>query len=564
MSFSQSLAVLSLLTLFISGVGASPSFHVKSSTPLSSVTSHLAILKDEQADLTFEQLLESKHQGYFIDLDNQSSNFGFTQAVYWVKLTLENSEQRDLSVIIRQDYPLIDYLEFWSQTENNQWQSTKTGDRLEYQSRPLETRDFVFPVTLPASSSQTFYFRFQTSGSMNIGLWVSEQREFLGRLANEQLLYGIYYGGFLVLVIYNLFLFMAVRDKAYVFYMVYAISYGIYFSVHNGFAFQYLWPDSPWLANQSLLVLLALTLIFGVKFARLICSGSELAPRTDKIASVLQWFTVALLLITPWLDYRFLVLVYSVETILICFVLLALGCIGTIQRSRPAIYFTIGWITLLVSVIVYMLKTFGWLPHNLLTQNAFQVGALLEMVLLSLALGARVSDIHRMGFFDALSTLNNRRYFDQKLEQEFAFARKSKTPLSLLMIDIDHFKVINDTHGHAKGDLIIRELGQLLRQSIRKPAIACRFGGEEFAVLLPRTSIENALHVAERIRTEIESKAFFDIKVTISVGVSSTERASFQSPIQLFEAADSALYAAKDQGRNRSVSINASELAEAY
>ncbi|QHQ38141.1 diguanylate cyclase [Microbulbifer hydrolyticus] len=559
MHFSRWIWGLVLISLSVV-IRAEP-FVIGEAQAAQSLTEHLRILADEQGTLDFQGVRTAKSQQRLKPLDRQGANFGFSNAAYWVAFSLQNPTAKPVGLVIRQDYPLIDQLDFWHPAPEGGWTHIATGDRRPFQSRPLNLRDFVFPVTLPANTTQTYYLRYQTAGSMNIGLSVSSKTAFLPQLGKEQILLGIYYGGFLVLVIYNLFLFLAVRDRAYAYYMGYAISYGLYFGVHNGVSFQYLWPGSPWLANQSLVILLGFTLIFGIQFVRTVCSGPRLAPRIDRVARLFLYVLLPLTAIAPFVSYGPMILTLAILTLLLSILFMVMGVISLLQGSVPARYFLVGWTALLVSVVIYMLKTFGLVPHNSFTHNAFQVGALVEMVLLSLALGARVGELQRRGYIDELTGLFNRRYFDEQLPREFGLAKRNGTPLALLILDLDHFKTINDCLGHASGDTALRAVGQLIKRQVRKPVIACRYGGEEFAVLLPRTSIEAAQTVAERLVREVAQAGFDGVPLTISIGVASSENSRIGAAVQLFESADKALYQAKADGRNRVVVGNLAETA---
>ncbi|SHG12424.1 diguanylate cyclase (GGDEF) domain-containing protein [Microbulbifer donghaiensis] len=518
-----------------------------------SLTPVLRLLEDRGGELDFAQIQSPQYQARLTSWGQPAANFGYSRSAYWVAFTLRNPTEQPLSLLVRQDYPLIDYLDFWAQDSDGNWQRTATGDRRPFASRQLELREFIFSVTLPAQSERTFYLRYASQGAMNIGLSVTSETNYLSKLELDQLLLGIYYGGFLVLVIYNLFLFMAVRDRAYVYYMGYVLSYGLYFGALNGVTFQFVWPENPWLANVSLVFMLGLTLISGVQFAREICAGRQLAPRTDKLARLLLYILIPLTAISPFASYRLMVTTFTVFTLVASVLLLVMGAISLLRGSISARYFMMGWIALLASVIVYVFKTFGWLPHNAFTHNAFQVAALIEMMLLSLALGARVNEIRKRGYIDELSHLHNRRYFEEQLPREFSFAARSSTSLSLLMLDLDHFKAINDHYGHRQGDRAIRAIGDLILKQVRKPVLACRYGGEEFAILLPRTSEEQAAVIAQRLVCKVAELDLYEMPLTVSIGVASFERDNFEAALQLFEAADMALYRAKQQGRNRVV-----------
>ena len=158
---------------------------------------------------------------------------------------------------------------------------------------------------------------------------------------------------------------------------------------------------------------------------------------------------------------------------------------------------------------------------------------------------------------DALTGLNNRRQFEVRLKQEIATTKRQKNPLCAMMIDIDFFKKVNDTYGHASGDAVLRAVASVIKEHLRESDIPSRYGGEEFAVLLPYTHIDEAQIVGERLRKAVESTPVpidkKNINVTISMGLA--EFNPEETGEELFERADKALYEAKESGRNR-VCIN--------
>ncbi|MBB4513447.1 diguanylate cyclase [Paraburkholderia fungorum] len=167
------------------------------------------------------------------------------------------------------------------------------------------------------------------------------------------------------------------------------------------------------------------------------------------------------------------------------------------------------------------------------------------------------AELQRIAETDALTGLSNRRAFDQRLGQEWLRAQREQTPLSLLFIDIDHFKRLNDTYGHATGDEVLAEVAARIMSGTRRAVdVAARYGGEEFAVVLPNTSLDGAVKVAETIRERIEAAGLANKDterghVTISVGCASCMPPGGGSAAALLAAADTQLYAAKAAGRNR-------------
>ena len=165
-------------------------------------------------------------------------------------------------------------------------------------------------------------------------------------------------------------------------------------------------------------------------------------------------------------------------------------------------------------------------------------------------------EIYRMTIIDGLTQAYNKRYFIEQLERELARCGRNKRPLSLVMFDIDHFKAINDTHGHLTGDHVLKELAGRVKRRVRKDEIFARYGGEEFSIVLPEAGHDNAVQIAEKIRRLVESEPFvFEqerIVVTISLGVATVNE---EVPVlQFIRLADDCLYRAKRNGRNQVVS----------
>ena len=168
-------------------------------------------------------------------------------------------------------------------------------------------------------------------------------------------------------------------------------------------------------------------------------------------------------------------------------------------------------------------------------------------------------EIYRLMTVDGLTQIFNRRYFDEALEREVNRSRRYARVLSLIVFDLDHFKLINDTYGHLVGDQVLKEIARMLTSKLRDYDLAGRFGGEEFSLLLPQTRSVDALRIAERIRSSIASMSIIApgavggerVHVTVSIGVAALDSGTDRTYSQLMSAADAALYRAKGGGRDQ-------------
>nr|MDJ0807990.1 diguanylate cyclase [Gammaproteobacteria bacterium] len=288
-------------------------------------------------------------------------------------------------------------------------------------------------------------------------------------------------------------------------------------------------------------------------------------------------------------------------------VVLPTGYIVLFRGYRPARFFVIAWSTFLVGIFSNGLMLAGIVPHNVYTVNAMPVGSLIEVILLSLALADRIRrlqqekdlaqadfnhelqrinqslelqvegrtqelskvkeraeeinqvlaaknrELAEMASHDMLTDLLNRRAFRQQAKQMLADGLRYDYPLSLLMVDLDFFKEINDKYGHQAGDHVLVNMGKLLRQYSRTSDLVARYGGEEFILLLSHADLDDAMLKADQLREAVANcrfVSFTDLKLSASFGVSSTD-SGITDLEEMISQADTALYEAKRCGRNR-------------
>lgn len=514
-------------------------------------SSQVELLEDAEGKLSIDDVTAAR----FAPATLAAANVGFTESIWWARVTFRNDASTERQLYLRQTYPLIDYLDVYEQMPQGQWRSHKAGDRRPFAARDIAHRDLVFPVRVPAQGDLVVYLRYQSQGPIDISLSLFSAPELLESLSREQLAYGIYYGCVVMLLVWSSLVFIAVRDKAFLAYFAYVATFGLYMLIHNGLAYQYLWPESPRWGNTSLIALLNIALLAALQFSRMILRAKDVTPRLDLAARGLQFIALLLLVATPFVPYAKLIVPVTLLILTSVIFMLLLGIVSVVLGSRPARFYVIAWGSFLAGSVVFLLKTFGVLPHTFLTQNGWQIGSLLEMILLSMTLSTRMIELQHQSRTDPLTLLGNRRLFDDHLPAEFATAREQQRPLSLLVLDIDHFKNYNDRHGHSRGDQAIKAVANALRRFARKPIVACRYGGEEFAVILPGIDCTAAAILSERLRRTVEESLQGDLAITISIGYACLSQAPFETAEKFFEAADAALYSAKQQGRNCVVSF---------
>ena len=262
--------------------------------------------------------------------------------------------------------------------------------------------------------------------------------------------------------------------------------------------------------------------------------------------------------LTNWHGYG-----YLLDEVLQAALLILLFVRGLVARNEgfaPARFYLVAFVFAAAGILVNDLNIHGILfPHRNLTR-AFDAGIALEALLFALALADRNRALSALISLDGLTGIANRRSFDLALSRAWDRSRRSHSALGVLMIDVDHFKRYNDTHGHQAGDEILRRVASGVQAAVLRPDdVAARYGGEEFAIVLPLAEGEASRVVGERVRVNVRALAIPYPEsptgiVTVSVGVASTRPAeSGVTPNQLLESADAALYQAKRDGRDKVV-----------
>ncbi len=381
------------------------------------------------------------------------------------------------------------------------------------------------------------------------------------------LIIGFFAGILIAMILYNLALYLFIGDRQYLFYITYVGFLLLWQCILIGL-FRYIWPPLGAFLMSGIAVFAALMMIFAVAFGIVFLNTPKTAPRHDKLLKGLAVFmgTIIVLVLLRQLWLGNVLSYFSGQVVSVILFTAALSSLRS--GFRPALFYLIAFGVFLLAAFVFFFKFYGLIPNNTFTMHIVIFGSAAEAILLSFALGYRIRimqeeeeqlrererDLEAISVTDELTGLFNRRFLNPALVKKTAAARRSGTRLSLLMLDVDHFKDFNDTYGHPEGDKVLAALGSLLIQTLREEDIACRYGGEEFVVILHNAEITAAMEAAERIRAGFEKISFYpdpkkEIFATVSIGVA--ELLPQEPPEQLLFRADQAMYQAKQTGRNR-------------
>lgn len=536
--------------------------------PLSAVLDHESaiglsteFLKEQDGRLTLPAAIAAYQAGQFSPGNSPVLNFGIGSKPAWIHFAVDNPTAAPLQKRLSIEIAWLDQVEVYVQYRGRTVERYRAGDTLPFAQRPVDSRYFVFDHTFEPGTSDVF-IRLETPDPMVAPIYLLSPETSRLRQMQQEFSYGIVYGFLLALMAYNAILFASLRSSRYLYYALYLAMFVAMNVAYTGHGFAWFWPDSTIWQQWSNPVLMFLYGVSGLLFAIRFLDLQVYFPRVRKAVIGFCVIFGILLAAAILLDsQKYALLDAFVFAFLFSSIMLLLGIISVRTGQKPAQYFLIAALSAMVGALLTTLSVWGFIPHNSWTFRAVEIGMQLDATLLALALAyqLRVGQeerlrAERLAQMDPLTGLNNRRAFYDKTGALWSHAIRHGHPTSVMLLDIDLFKQVNDAYGHAHGDDVLKATAAILRQSIRLGDVLARWGGEEFIVFLPETDRDEATKLAERLRTAIaamrvphESGAS---AVTASFGIA--QRAPAHLTLDaLIAAADECLYQSKQQGRNR-------------
>jgi signal transduction histidine kinase len=241
-----------------------------------SLGTRMDILEDTRKQWTIHDIVSAQVAALFTPSRADAPAFGFTSSACWVRFSVVNPSDREIPWYLEIAYPPMDRIDLYIATQPDPLQHRIFGDLLPFNARDVKFRTFVVRLQTAPRSQQHYYLRFESAGAINLPLMILSSSALSEKINNEQLSLGIYHGAILVMLIYNLFIFLSVRDVSYLYYVLFNSAWVLAMLTLNGLAFQYLWPQMVWWANKSLLFFFCLAFVFGAQFSRAPQIGSAM------------------------------------------------------------------------------------------------------------------------------------------------------------------------------------------------------------------------------------------------------------------------------------------------
>lgn len=369
-----------------SGTAGAPALVVDGAAQYSAAA-HLQSLPDPDGALAIDDIRSAEHSAAFGPTLDATPNLGFDRPVHWFRLRVDSRLKQAETYYLEVRYPLLDSVVLYIDTPDGLTRY-QTGDREVFATRPVSARTFLFPLRLEPGESQTLYLRVETLGSLTVPIELLSQDAAFKRITVEYSLLALYYGALLMLVVYNLYHFWRLRDINAANYAVFISLYVAFQLSLSGIAFQFFWPNHPWLANVSLPFFLSAAYLAGVQFTRSILDTASNAPGIHRILGHLRWLALVGMLLALLGPYA-IAIKFSVALVFSVILFIAAGFKIGLQGYRPARYYSLGWVVLLGFMVIYALNAFGLLPTSFITTWATQIGSAWDAVILAFAITDR-------------------------------------------------------------------------------------------------------------------------------------------------------------------------------
>lgn len=567
----------------------------------------IELLEDVGGQLNITDLADPAVQARFQPADGRAS-VGQSRNPWWIKVSLQRGENAPALWWLEVGSVTLLDLRLYLPGEDGGWHTRPSGERVSFaEGRDHPYRRMLFALPALGEQPLTFYLRsFDPAGnSFPLKIWQLEDLDQFAAL--ENLCLGVIYGIILALLLYNLFIFLTLRDAAYFWYVTTTAGALLMILGMSGHGFQYLWPDSPvpfWLDRISIPALWG----FGAcRFTQSLLQTRQHVRWAHRLLDVsCALYVVAVILDGfGWRGFgAWLFVVLSLTSIP--------GALwAALVRGRqgyfPALLYLCGYGVILASVGLLLLRATGVVQPSAWNAYVFPLAVAAESILFSFALAYRIQmlkqdkavaleqadreksarlaqiqasaaelqqavkqrtaelaasnqrlsqreqELELAAFHDPLTELPNRRHLIERVDNAMANAIRRGESFALMLIDLDHFKPINDRHGHDAGDMMLRTIAARLRESVRGLDSVARLGGDEFAVLICGPDAEShAKMIADRLLNKLSQPvayASYHLWVTVSIGVAFYPRHATHFA-SLYQAADSALYEVKRGGRS--------------
>jgi len=548
--------------------------------------------------LTIDQVRKEKFQTI-----SNAFTFGYNTNNFWFRVTVENDSKKAKEIFLELTEIIHKNVDLYIISSDTSLVHEKNGLSVPVKERHIKVSNPTFSLQFEAAEKKELYIKLSSIYGVFGAIHLKTPQKFHDSNHFKEKLYMFYIGAMLAIGIYNFFIFIFLREKVYFYYVSYVFIFVLWSANYKGILLPYITMET----YDILQITIPIFFILLILFSQEILETKKLFLKFHKILNAfIGTLIVSLLLMLIHMHVGFYFMNMVASPLLPFMLFVAFWSLY--NGHNIAKIYLLALSIYIISIAILSQLALGVVPYSLLFSNAPIIGSFFEILLLSYLLAYRINifredkletqtellrvkssestrllnmvnektiELNHLNEIlaqelkeknklekeliieastDVLTGILNRRAFFQICSKEMKFAKRYKHNLSFIIMDIDYFKKINDTHGHLNGDIVLKDLANIVKNTIRMTDVFGRIGGEEFAVLMPETNKSDAMNLAERIRVNIaESESMLEsarVNVTVSIGLSfmTVEDSIIQTVLRR---ADMALFKAKENGRNQ-------------
>ncbi|WP_350612685.1 7TM diverse intracellular signaling domain-containing protein [Pseudomonas sp. HY7a-MNA-CIBAN-0227] len=409
------------------------------SLPLGQV---MQVLEDPNGTVAIADVSSQAMASRFKPHDKTTLNAGYSRSVFWLKVNLHylpKDPDAQRTWLLELAYPPLDHLELYVPDGAGGYRlAGRTGDAMPFSGREIRQNNYLFNVHFAPGEQKNLYLRLQSEGSIQAPLTLWSSTAYLEEQPLRLYVLGLIYGVLLGMLVYNLFIYLSVRDTSYLYYIFYIASFGMYQLSVNGAAVEYFWPNNPWWANAATPFMIGASALFGSLFARSFLHTAVYSRWLNRLLLAMVASGAVVMLLSLMTSYALALRLATGLALIFTVTIFIAGIKAWCCGQRVARYFIIAWSAFLIGGVVNTMMVLGYLPNVFLTMYASQIGSAIEVALLSLALADRINSMREQQsqtLFDAsqkLEVLNQQLAHSNRLKDEFlaTLTHELRTPMN--------------------------------------------------------------------------------------------------------------------------------------
>ena len=450
---------------------------------------YLELIEDRNGSYQSEDIVAGRYDYQWVKNTSEIPNFGYTASTFWYRLSIINDTNEVQSRIIQIAYPLLDHIEYYQVTGSMTVKSLVTGDRTIFDTREIPHRNFLFDLVLEPNEKTFIYLRILTEGAHQLPLSLWQERDLYTVDQGELITKSLYYGMLLVMILFNVFIYVSLKETSYLYYVGFVTSF-LYMQLSmHGIDYQYFWPNHPSIHDKGILLFVPFTMLFACLFTNEFLSLKTNSPLLYRFLNLNIAANICSIIGAFFISYSLSTKISVGLVIPQSLVILLAGPLLWYSGEKTARFFTLAWFVMVLGTTMAAMNKFGLLPRNVLTENGLLFGSALEVVLLSFALADRFNREREQRFkaqkekfeesrqrqaieermmlqatHNQLTLLPNRVLFQKRLAEILAEENDGQFHLAITLIHLKRFHEINKTLGHQNADELLKIISMRLRE----------------------------------------------------------------------------------------------------